>query len=111
MSGIRRYPEYFHQLRSDQELEHGAYRVHGVGEVRFEVKADDQHLPVGLASMVGKVIRELAMRRQSSFYRRHDPTLEHVSGYYDPRTDRFVTAAEPLRRRLNVARDCFERRG
>lgn len=109
VSGIRRYPEYFGRFRDVREDE-GGYRVPAVGVVRFEVKADDRHLPVGLASMVGKLVRELAMRRLSAFYRRHDPSLERVSGYHDPRTRRFAEASDALRRRLRVAPDCFRRR-
>lgn len=110
VSGIRRYPEYFTHFQSTEELEGGAYAVPGVGEVRFEVKADDRHLPVGLASMVGKLVRELAMHRLSAFYQRHDPALEKVSGYHDPRTRRFADQSDALRRRLAVAPDCFQRR-
>ena len=111
VSGIRNYPDYFSRFRGVTERERGHYDVPAVGDVRFEVKADDQHLPVGLASMVGKVVRELAMRRMNAFYRGHDPALEEVSGYHDPRTRRFVEASEPLRKRLRIAEDCFARRG
>jgi ribonuclease HII len=111
VSGIRRYPSYFRHFEEAAELrESGGYAVPGVGTVRFEVKADDKHLPVGLASMVGKLVRELAMRRMSAFYRRHDPELERVSGYHDPRTKRFVDDSRSLRRHLRVATECFERR-
>lgn len=109
VSGIRKYPAYFTHLRATEGDE--GYQVAGVGTVRFEVKADDRHLPVGLASMVGKVVREIAMRRLTAFYRRHDAALEEVSGYYDPRTQRFAAASEPLRRRLAITDDCFIRRG
>ena len=110
VSGIRRYPSYFRRFEGVRGLEDGAYAVPGVGTVRFEVKADDRHLPVGLASMIGKLVRELAMRRMSAFYRSHDPDLERISGYHDPRTKRFVRDSQELRRRLRVASDCFERR-
>lgn len=110
VSGIRRYSQYFSHFADVEELERGSYAVPEVGTVRFEVKADDKHLPVGLASMVGKLVRELAMHRLSAFYRRHDPELEKVSGYHDPRTRRFAADSAPLRRHLKVASDCFERR-
>jgi len=110
VSGIRRYPDYFTHFENAAELGGGSYAIPEVGEVRFEVKADDRHLPVGLASMVGKLVRELAMRRLSAFYRAHDPKLERVSGYHDPRTRRFASESEELRRHLRVATDCFRRR-
>lgn len=87
-----------------------AYDVAGVGHVRFEIDADARHLPVALASMVGKYVRELWMARQNAFYRRHDPALEEVSGYHDPVTRRFVAASAALRARLGVDDACFVRK-
>ncbi|HEY6881790.1 MAG TPA: hypothetical protein VI299_27370, partial [Polyangiales bacterium] len=52
-----------------------AYDVQGIGHVRFEIDADANHLPVALASMVGKYVRELSMERQNRFYRGHDASL------------------------------------
>ncbi|MGB8329733.1 MAG: hypothetical protein WCE62_06365 [Polyangiales bacterium] len=86
------------------------YRVAGVGELRFEVDADARHLPVALASIVGKYVREVCMRRIGEFYRLGDPDLQLVSGYHDPVTTRFVEASEPSRHRLGIAPDCFQRR-
>jgi ribonuclease HII len=85
------------------------YTVEGVGEVRFEVDADARHLPVALASIVGKYVREICMRRIGEFYRRGDPELRLASGYHDPVTTRFVEATELPRRRLGIAQDCFRR--
>ncbi|MET0343424.1 MAG: hypothetical protein ABW252_20605 [Polyangiales bacterium] len=87
-----------------------AYDVAGVGHVRFEIDADARHLPVALASMVGKYVRELWMARQNAFYRGHDPTLDEVSGYHDPITRRFVAASAGLRARLGVVDACFVRK-
>jgi ribonuclease HII len=85
------------------------YAVDGVGEVRFEVDADARHLPVALASIVGKYVREICMRRIGEFYRRGDPALRLASGYHDPVTTRFIQATELSRRRLGIATDCFRR--
>lgn len=87
------------------------YALDGVGEVRFEVDADARHLPVALASIVGKYVREVCMRRIGEFYRRRDPELKLASGYHDPVTTRFIEATEPSRRRLGIAPDCFRRQG
>ena len=86
------------------------YAVDSCGEVRFEVDADARHLPVALASIVGKYVRELSMRRIGEFYRRFDPDLRLASGYHDPVTTAFIDATESSRRRLAVANDCFRRR-
>jgi len=85
------------------------YRVEGVGEIRFEVDADARHLPVALASIVGKYVREISMRRIGEFYRRGNPDLDLASGYHDPVTTRFIDATEASRLRLGIAPDCFRR--
>jgi len=85
------------------------YTVDGVGEVRFEVDADARHLPVALASIVGKYVREICMRRIGEFYQKGEPALKLASGYHDPVTTRFIDATESLRRRLGIAPDCFRR--
>jgi ribonuclease HII len=87
-----------------------AYEVDGVGHVRFEIDADARHLPVALASMVGKYVRELWMERQNRFYRGHDDTLSEVSGYHDPVTTRFVAASAALRLSLAIDDACFLRK-
>jgi hypothetical protein len=87
-----------------------AYEVDGVGHVRFEIDADARHLPVALASMVGKYVRELWMERQNRFYRGHDDSLSDVSGYHDPVTARFVAASAPLRLSLAIDDACFLRK-
>ena len=86
------------------------YTVDGVGEIRFEVDADARHLPVALASIVGKYLREICMHRIGEFYRQDCPGLKLASGYHDPVTTRFIEATERSRRRLGVVSDCFRRR-
>ena len=116
VGGIRHYPTHFSKFASKSvvEIESNratrAYQVDGVGEVRFEVSADDRHLPVALASMVGKYVRELSMRRLNDFYRGHHKGLKVASGYHDPVTKEFVTATTDLRKRLQIVSSCFERR-
>jgi ribonuclease HII len=87
-----------------------AYDVVGVGHVRFEIDADARHLPVALASMVGKYVRELWMERQNRFYRAADGSLADVSGYHDPVTQRFIVASAPLRVALGIDDACFLRK-
>jgi hypothetical protein len=62
----------------------------------FEVKADDLHLPVALASMVSKYIRELLMECMNNYFVALDANLRPTAGYWKDGT-RFV---EELRRRL-----------
>lgn len=86
------------------------YAIRDLGEVRFEVDADARHLPVSLASIVGKYLREVSMLRIGEFYRDSVPGLPLASGYHDPVTRRFIELTKPSRRRLGIADDCFRRR-
>ena len=86
------------------------YRVAGVGEIAFTMDCDANNLLVGLASLVGKFVREVQMARIVQFYRRNDPSLEAVSGYHDKRSKRFVETTAPQRQALAVPLDCFLRR-
>lgn len=116
VGGFRKYVENFSRFRERgvdviaEEKGRSAYRVRGLGTVSFEVDADDAHLPVALASNLGKYVRELLMERQNQFYLELDASLERVSGYRDPRTKRFIAASAKLRRRLDVVDECFQRR-
>ncbi len=85
------------------------YALEGLGEVRFEVDADARHLPVALASIVGKYLREICMLRIGEFYRRDVPGLQLASGYHDPVTSRFIAETRPARHQLRIANDCFQR--
>lgn len=115
VGGIRRYADKLrHFPMQDARVRRGAggafiHDLEGVGQVRFEIDADSRHLPVALASMVGKYVRELWMERQNRFYQAHRPALEAVSGYHDPVTRRFIAASLGLRRELGIADACFVR--
>jgi len=115
VGGIRSYRTYVRRFDPErmEVLEEKrfrcAYRVPDVGDVAFEVDADDRHLPVALASMVGKYLREVAMERQNRFYAAASADLPRASGYHDPVTRRFIEATGRIRTRLGVASSCFER--
>jgi ribonuclease HII len=115
IGGIRDYAPRFARFNPDR-VQHVAgrrgqrrYAVEGVGEIRFEIDADMRHLPVALASIVGKYVREICMRRIGEFYRRSDPELTLASGYRDPVTKRFIEATALLRKRIGIAQECFRR--
>jgi len=116
VGGIRSYPEKMRHLCKEELTPRRAQRgtlafdVRSVGHVRFEIDADARHLPVALASMLRKYVRELWMERQNRFYRGHAPELAEVSGYHDPVTQRFVRESAALRARLGIEEDCFSRR-
>lgn len=51
-------------------------------EVFFLVEAEDQHLPVALASMLCKYLRELFMELFNGYWGRYVPQIEPTAGYY-----------------------------
>ncbi len=86
-----------------------AYRFPGLGQIAFVRDSDASHLLVGMASLVGKYLREIMMSRIVHHYRQDDPDLPEVSGYHDPVTAQFIVATEALRRRQRIPASCFER--
>ncbi len=85
------------------------YHVPGVGRLAFVRDADDTHLVVALASLVGKWVRDHLMRRVVRWHRTFAPELPDASGYHDPVTTKFIAASALVRKERNVAAACFER--
>jgi hypothetical protein len=71
--------------------------------------ADDKHLLVCMASLVGKWIRDLLMARIVRYHREHDSELPDASGYHDPVTSRFIDATRLTRKKRALPDECFER--
>lgn len=86
------------------------YAVPGLGRLAFVRDADDKHMLVSLASLVGKWVRDLLMARIVRWHREDVPELPNASGYHDPVTARFVDATRLSRRRRALTDACFERR-
>jgi len=59
------------------------YQFPGVGRVAFVRDADETHLLVGMASLVGKWVRDLMMTRVVRYHREVDESLPMASGYHD----------------------------
>ncbi|MGH9174221.1 MAG: hypothetical protein ACRD1H_07675, partial [Vicinamibacterales bacterium] len=76
------------------------YRV-GRGDVRFQARAE-QHLPVALASMVSKYVRELAMELFNRFWCDHVPGLRPTKGY-PLDAHRFKADIAAAQQRLGIA--------
>jgi ribonuclease HII len=86
------------------------YRVPGVGTIAFVRDAEDRHVLVAMASLIGKWARDLLMRRIVRYHREQDPDLPSASGYHDPVTTRFIDATSLARKRSRIADECFVRR-
>lgn len=115
IGGIREYPRFseligeahYQPLHREKGLLE--YQVDAGFQLRFEIGADASHLPVALASMLGKYTRELINYRMLEFYRRRDPRLPLASGYHDRVTTRFIEGAQPIRESEGVELACFLR--
>jgi len=81
---LRSFPEM--ELRIVQETEQrSAYVLRGRSrtvQVSFEVGADERHLPVSLASMVSKYLRELLMDSVNRYFGALSPDLKPTAGYW-----------------------------
>jgi hypothetical protein len=77
--------------------------------VEFGVDADCEHLPVALASMSAKYLRELLMQRFNDYWRGLAPAVTPTAGYYQDALRfledlEFILGSEraPIRRELFV---------
>jgi ribonuclease HII len=86
------------------------YRVPGVGTVAFLRDAEEQDVLVAMASLVGKWVRDLLMRRIIRYHRGAVADLPDASGYHDPVTTRFIEATALSRKKARIADECFVRR-
>ncbi len=87
-------------LKIIQEGEQGSIYEMRLGRrlvrLSFETGADERYLPVSLASMAGKYLRELLMACMNDHFVAMDPSLRPTAGYWKDGT-RFV---EELHKRL-----------
>ncbi len=77
--------------------------------VQFEQSGESLHLPVALASMLSKYIRELLMTCFNGFWSRQVPGIRPTAGYYQD-GQRFVQAIQPHLQRLGIERDLLVRK-
>ncbi len=116
VGGFDRYPAAFgpmngrlHAVASEGRAR-SEYAIPGVGRVAFVRDADDKHLLVSMASLVGKWVRDLLMARVVRYHRASHPDLPDASGYHDPVTSRFIEATRLTRSKRALPDACFERR-
>jgi hypothetical protein len=88
-----------------------AYRLIDRGHemrVIFRVRCEETHLPVALASMFAKYVRELFMLRFRAYWQKLAPKIRPTYGYL-PDGNRFVEEIEPLLSRLGIKRESMVR--
>ena len=69
--------------------------------VSFQQGGEEQHLPIALASMAAKLVRELHMRRLNAFFSQHLPELRPTAGYTQD-GHRFLADIRPVLDRLGL---------
>jgi hypothetical protein len=85
------------ELQSIYQLRQGAREA----EIHFSVGGEEKYLPIALASMISKYLRELFMMMLNGFWQGHVPDLAPTAGYY---TDgrRFFQQIQPLLGDMNI---------
>lgn len=88
----------------DETSNHSAYRIAAArrtAEIHFYVDCEQMYLPVALASMTSKYLRELFMQIYNSFWTRQVPGLSPTAGYY---TDgkRFYQEIQPTASQMGI---------
>lgn len=106
----RIFPGCEFRILGENETSSG-YMVSGGGrqvEIHFSVGGEDRQLPVALASMVSKYVRELFMELLNRFWQSHMEDLAPTAGYY---TDgrRFFSQITPAIQRLGVSENILYR--
>ena len=89
-----------------ESLDESRYRV-GNAEIRFETRSE-RYLPVALASMVSKYVRELAMVLFNRFWTERQPDLKPTAGYPGD-SRRFKKEIARLQKKLGIAEDTLWR--
>ena len=101
---LRRYLADLEPRRVREEVERSEYTLAG-GRVRivFQVRAETESLPVALASMIAKYVREVRMGLFNQFWASRIEHLRPTSGYpVDAR--RFLIDIRPSLRALRIPR-------
>ncbi len=91
----------------EESREISSYKVDEIGHISFIKDADDLHLPVAVASMIGKYIRELHMFEVNGLLA--EPGMRPASGYRDRVTADFVEKTITRRIEIGLQDECFRR--
>lgn len=95
----------------DQSAARSAYRLAGPRSdwhVSFNVDGDQQYLPIALASMLAKYVREAVMLQFNAWWRTLAPALTPTAGYYND-AQRFLADIKPVLPQARLQHDQFVR--
>jgi ribonuclease HII len=118
LGGRSRYVDLLQMAFPEREIreleageERSRYRLSGAGDewfIEFAVDADRNHLPVALASMLAKYLREGFMECFNAWWRRLAPELKPTAGYYND-AQRFLADIAHLQPRSGLTPASFTR--
>jgi hypothetical protein len=100
------FPEFEIEI-VEESSERSAYRLSNsarVVRIEFAAESEDRHLPVALASLFSKYLRELFMRAFNAYWCGKQPDLRPTAGYYTD-AKRWLRDAEPMLQRCGVSPD------
>ncbi len=114
LGGTARYERFFDFLEKfsvlgKREGEDSVYVLENFGRIEFLKKAEKKHFPVALASVYGKVVREIFIRRLNRFLGGGKNGIPYASGYNDVVTKKFIEKTKAARKRLKIPDECFFR--
>ncbi|MCZ6836529.1 MAG: hypothetical protein O7G85_12205 [Planctomycetota bacterium] len=104
------FPEAFIRIVAEEPsisryvLQHGDSSL----TISFLTEAEKKHLPVALASMIAKYMRELAMIRMNRHFQGLQPQLEPTAGYVQD-ARRYLADLKPVLEACRVDRRCLVR--
>jgi len=102
---LRAWPDVKIQILAETDTL-SRYRLERDGSLitlSFMVEAESAHLPVALASMIAKYVRELFMIRLNRYFQAIMPELKPTAGYTED-ARRYLAQIEPLIAQLNIDR-------
>ena len=89
----------------------GHYHIRHQGvesEVRFVVHGEKFSMPVALASMYSKYVRELYMKLFNGFWHQHAPEVKGTAGYAQD-AKRWLADTAPAREKLGIPTEALVR--
>jgi hypothetical protein len=98
------FPEWSLDIEKEKDGDSHYVLHHGPDRVRliFKEKAEADCLPVAVASMLSKYLREAMMKRFNAFWQLHLPGVQPTAGYYTDGS-RFLSDIAQKRQELGIS--------
>jgi ribonuclease HII len=114
VGSTRKYGPWFQRFfrgglwtAEEETPEISTYLTSSMGRMSFIRDGDASHMPISVASMVGKYLRELYMRDINASLKGQG--IRPASGYRDKVTEQFIEKTEEKRKEIGLNNECFLR--